>query len=264
MLPVFAICGSLVLLANLGGALPENTNAPGELTCGRAPCHNIPFNAGDAQISIAFNFGDSTYLADSTYTVAVKIQNPMTARNGFQIVALKQNNQNAGTWQLTAPDTMKIISGISFPNRKYVTHKAAGNLQTEWTMRWKAPAAGAGKITFYASVLSANNNGMNTGDEVYTTKTEVNFVQASALGEAWGDEFRVYPVPATDGIWVEAPAWAEDLRLSLFNSDGIPETVGPDRVGNRFFVKTDGLAGGMYFLEIKSGQERAVKKVVVF
>ncbi len=263
ILSVSVICFSVLLLANLDGALPENTAAPNELTCGRSVCHNIPVNVGDAQMSIVFNNGDSTYMADSIYSVKVKIENPMTMRNGFQILALGQNNQNAGTWQLTEPDKMKIISGISFPNRKYVTHKAAGNLQNEWTMNWKAPSSNVGKITFYSSVLSANNNGMNTGDELYNTKIEVQFSTASAVGEVSEADFKIYPVPATSGFWVEMPEGLEASRFSLYNSSGTIVVAQTENRVDRHFIETSGLPGGVYFLVIEIGKQRVLKKVFI-
>ncbi len=263
ILPIFAICLAIIFLANLDGALPENTAAPNELTCGRSVCHNIPPNVGDAQMSIVFNDGDSTYMADSIYSVKVKIENPMTARNGFQILALNQNNQNAGTWQLTEPDKMKVISGIGFPSRKYVTHKAAGNLQNEWTMNWKAPASNVGKITFYSSVLSANNNGMNTGDELYNTKIEVQHTTASAVGEATENGFKIYPVPVSSGFWVEVPAGVQSPGFSLHNSSGRVVAARTQSQGDRLFIETTGLPGGIYFLRIETGKQRIVKKVVV-
>jgi hypothetical protein len=263
VLLVPAICISVVFLANLDGALPENTAAPNELTCGRVVCHNIPVNAGDAQMSIIFNNGDSTYMTDSVYSVKVKIEDPTTIRNGFQILALGQFNQNAGTWQLTEPDKMKVIPGISFPNRKYVTHKAAGNLQNEWTMNWEAPSVSVGKVTFYASVLSANNNGMNTGDEVYNTKIEVQFSTASAAIEVLEGYFKIYPVPATSGFWVEMPEGLEACRFSLHNSSGTNVVAQAESRVERHFIETNGLPGGVYLLVIETERQRVVKRIVV-
>jgi hypothetical protein len=262
-LPIFAICLSILLLANLDGALPENTAAPSELTCGRVVCHNIPVNAGNAQMSITFNNGDSTYMADSVYSVKVKIEDPMTMRNGFQILALGQSNQNAGTWQLTEPAKMKVIPGISFPNRKYVTHQAAGNLQNEWIMNWKAPSVSVGKVTFYASVLSANNNGMNTGDEVYNTKIEVQLAMPSAAGEVSESDFKIYPAPATSGFWVEMLEGLEASRFSLYNSSGTNVVAQTESRVDRHYIETSGLPGGVYLLVIESEKRRIIKKIVL-
>lgn len=254
---------ALVFLGNLDGALPENTNAPGDLTCGRAPCHNIPVNVGDSQISITFNNGDTTYLADSIYPVTVKIQNQMTLRNGFQILALNASNQNTGTWVLTAPDKMKIIPGISFPNRKYVTHRAAGNQQNEWTMNWKAPAATVSQVTFYASVLSANNNGQNTGDEVYSTILVATKSAVSATGGLTEDDFKVYPIPATSGVWIEVPESFGSCRVALFNGGFLKvKETRLNGKGPQFF-ETENLPAGVYFIQIISEKSRIVKKTVI-
>lgn len=50
-------------LSNASGTLPENTGAPDELTCGRAPCHNIPPTTGTGQAGIDVNGGLPAYRA---------------------------------------------------------------------------------------------------------------------------------------------------------------------------------------------------------
>lgn len=255
---------SVLFLANLDGALPENTAAPGDLTCGRAPCHNIPVNVGTAQVSILFHQGDSTYRADSIYELTVKIQDPMTARNGFQMLALNASNQNTGTWLLTEPAKMKIIPGISFPARRYVTHKAAGNQQNEWKLRWRAPSANAGKVTFYASVLSANNNGLNTGDAVYSTKRSVVYAATLAAGETLLADYKIYPIPATTGIWIEATDQAiRPSQFSLYDLSGLRVKISQAAQTGTSFLETLDLPGGVYFLTIHSGKGQLVKKIVI-
>lgn len=249
---------ALVLLANLNGALPENTAAPGELTCGRPVCHNIPANTGDAQITITFADSAATYQADSTYLVRVGIQNPQTIRNGFQIVALRANNQNAGAWILTDPDKTKIIPGIGLPSRRYVTHLAAGNAQTEWTMRWKAPANASGPVTFYASVLSANNNAQNTGDEVYTTQRTVELAAPSAAGEPPAPEIRTNWT--SDGVRVEAPAGTGPMSLFLYDSGGGLAATVQQCPDGACFLNAQHLPAGFYFLVVRTRGGRTVKK----
>ncbi len=254
---------SLFLLANLDGALPGNTNAPGELTCGRAPCHNVPINIGNAQIAIVFGENEMEYFADSTYTIKVKITDPLTTRNGFEILALDENIQNTGTWELTEPDKMKIISGFSDPNKKYVTHLEAGNQQDEWTMRWKAPAGDVGKITFYASVLSANDNGQNTGDEVYNTNISIDFAEPLPTEDTKEKTLKVYPVLSTSGFNVELPMVNEPFHISLLQEDGNVLKEMKVKYGGLHYFEALDFPSGLYFLLIESKSFRSVEKVFI-
>lgn len=254
----------LAVMGNLDGAFPENTGAPGELTCGRAPCHNVPANVGNAVLSIEYSGAAMEYFADSTYQLTVKITNPQTQRNGFQILALDANNQNIGDWQLTEPAKMKIIPGIGLPNRKYVTHQAAGNLQTEWSVDWKAPAANAGKVTFYASVNSANDNGMKTGDEVYTGSLSLEFAEPNAAGMEEQPGFRVYPTPAGGGFWVEMPMGTAQTTVTVFDMGGNQYCRKQLSEETRQFVETGSLAPGAYLLVFENDAMQRVERVVVF
>ena len=260
----FSIFVSIICLSNLDGALPGNTNAPGEFTCGRAPCHNVPINVGDAEMSITFGEDETAYFPDSIFLLKVKITNPMTSRNGFQILALDENLQNAGTWQLIEPDKMKIIDGFSDPTKKYVTHQVAGNQQEEWALNWKAPAGDVGKVTFYASVLSANDNGENTGDEVYNTNIEIDFALPSAIEEMEASSIKVYPVISTTGVWVELPCAEKNFKLYLYNMGGVVVAQKTVPHGGMQLLEINDLASGLYFLKIEDEEgEVGLRRIFV-
>ena len=53
-----------------------------------------------------------------------------------------------------------------------VTHKSAGTLGSatkSWSVNWTAPAVGIMSVNFYATVVTANGNSQNSGDNVYST-----------------------------------------------------------------------------------------------
>lgn len=277
ILPLMALlAGSILLLSNLDGAFPENTGAPGELTCGRAPCHNVPVNVGTAQMSIAFSGNDLKYVADSTYELTVTIANQQSLRNGFEILALNENNQNTGEWILLDPDKMKIIPGIGLPSRKYVTHQAAGNMQTEWKIAWKAPSADVGVVTFYASVNATNNNGMLTGDEVYTRSLAVDFSPLSGTQETARPEVSGIVSVSPDGTngtllvryFLKTSA---DVRFEIFNISGQKMSAivagkqpqGEHQVSwSNLSASGSGTPPGVYFIRLAAGRETAVRKFV--
>lgn len=257
-----ALC-YMVFQSSLDGPLPENTGAPNEFTCGRQPCHNVPINVGPAQMDILFDGPGQQYAPDSLYLLTVRITNPQTMRNGFQILALNQNLQNTGSWQLLEPQKMKIISGIGLPNRKYVTHRAAGNLQQEWMVRWKAPAAAQGKITFYAAVNATNNDSTNMGDQVYTRKIDVLPLSPNGVEEASSSWFKVYPTIADSGFWVELPGSVEAPQISIFNAAGtcIHQALLPS--ADKPFFATDDFPPGVYFIKISAKDRQGIARIVI-
>ncbi|MFN7118723.1 MAG: choice-of-anchor V domain-containing protein [Saprospiraceae bacterium] len=254
---------TLFFMSNETGALPENTGAPGEFTCGRAPCHNIAANVGNAQIAIVTTDGKINYFADSTLELKVSITNPLTAKNGFQILALNENRQNVGTWILTEPSKMKIINGIGLPNRFYVTHTAAGNRQTEWIVSWKAPGTNVGKVTFYASVLASNESGTNQGDQLYTTSLSLAFSLSTPTEEIPYEQFiRIYPTLASDLLFVENLLDLDDLPTALIDSKGVTYWLKPLQKGRNELDISD-LPGGIYFLRLAYLGIPITRKIII-
>ena len=209
-------------LGNSTGALPENTGAPGDETCGRSVCHNIPANTGSGNIALVVNENDSTYIVGDSLSISITLENSGTTRNGFQILALNGDEENIGKWILTQPDEMKIINGIGLPSRRYVTHTVEGVDQSSWTLDWGAPTEDAGDITFYISVLASNNNGNNMGDTLYTSSKTLAFQEAVATNEPIIDHENIvtlFPNPVNDILQIQNHQ-SESIQIALFDMTG--------------------------------------------
>ncbi|HSH65327.1 MAG TPA: choice-of-anchor V domain-containing protein, partial [Bacteroidia bacterium] len=107
--------------------------------------------------------------------IKIRISEPNVERFGFQIVALAdQTKENAGIFKITDPERTQFMKNeFELMDRKYVTYTFSGtdavsNGVGEWTINWTAPSNTAGDITFYASAVSANDDGTDKGDVVYT------------------------------------------------------------------------------------------------
>ena len=249
----------ILWLGNSTGALPENTGAPGDLTCGRAPCHNVQSNAGDASIEIDVDNGGTEYMPGGSHTLVISISNAQSPRNGFQVVALDENDDNIGTWVLTAPNEMKIIDGIGLP-RKYVTHQSAGNMQNSWTLDWEAPQEDAGNITFYASVLDANDNGNFMGDAVYTTSNTLSAVVSGSIEAIDNVALSIYPNPAQDNIFIESKKLAQ--RISLYDIHGqLIQTILPTQQNTA--IDLSAYTAGVYLLHIQGEDDHWNERIVV-
>lgn len=204
VLILMAFCVTVpVALANSAGPSPGYTGAPGENSC--RECH-VTNQLNDGVGSVVIEGVPEQYSAGIDYTITVRISRPDRSRWGFQLTALTGNLDPAGTFSvINAQQTQIKTEG----GRQYVEHRTAGTFAgtgngASWTVRWTAPAATAGIVSFYAAANAANNNGANTGDNIYTT-----FVD-SAPAEA-GDPF--LDVTAASGLSAQpggnGVAWAD-------------------------------------------------------
>lgn len=253
------LAGCITWLGNSDGALPQNTGAPDDLTCGRAPCHNVPANVGEATINIDVEDGSEVYQPGGTHTLTLTISDAQSPRNGFQIVALDENDENIGAWILTAPGEMKIIDGIGLP-RKYVTHQAAGNLQNSWTLDWQAPQEAMGDITFYASVLDANNNGNNMGDAVYTTSNTLSAEVSSRVESLKENSVKIYPNPARQQVYIESPDLLQGVGLYDIQGREIQHILPTNQT---VAIDLSYLKAGIYFLRMYRKNGFSVEKLIV-
>ncbi len=114
---------------------------------------------------IAFSGVDSVYRPDSSYTITVTVNNPLQSRYGFELTALKADNDSAGELAIIDAAT---TSWQTQNGRDYIGHKAAAT-NNSWQFQWTAPDTCQGPITFYAAGNAANGDGSdNNLDSIYT------------------------------------------------------------------------------------------------
>lgn len=169
------------------GAPASSTGAPGEVNCTLSGCHDDNnINAGGALLSLSFNNGNNYYEAGKTYPVKISISEPNKIRFGFQVVAIKNGDlSNAGAFAITDSIRTQILKNdIQLLDREYATYTYNGTLATqngksEWDFNWTAPNTENDEITFYIAGVSANNDGTDNGDYVYTTNIKINPLASS-------------------------------------------------------------------------------------
>jgi len=177
------------------GGHPSATGAPGEKTCADATtgCHSnavIVKDTTNVVNTLIFSSADSSYTPDQTYNITLNAQKSGIAKFGFEIVALtKSTNANAGTWVITdANRTHTLVGSAPFSSRKYVTHSSNGTPSMssglgQWTFNWKAPSSNVGKITFYFTTSCTNNNGANTGEQLFLSTFEIHPPASASIGQ---------------------------------------------------------------------------------
>lgn len=152
---------------NSSGPQGGLTGAPGEGSC--VNCHSggtLDGNAGMNEMSIVGVTGNE-YTPGETLTMQIELTDG-SPKNGFQLVALNNDNEMAGSFVITNSGQTQLRQNTVL-GRQYVTHTSGGNLQDSWTFDWETPATG-GEVTFYVATNKSGNNGSSGGDQIYLSQ----------------------------------------------------------------------------------------------
>lgn len=148
-----------------------NTGAPGDETSLGSPktCMNC-HNQGPITASVAITVLDAAnqpvtqYHPGQQYTATVKItaSGANLQGYGFQMIALRDaGNTDLDGFSDTNPNNYKIATIAN--GRTYAEHDNISSTNT-FSVKWTAPVAGTGNVTFYASGNGVNANGTTGGD----------------------------------------------------------------------------------------------------
>ncbi len=194
------------------GAPVASTNAPGELTCNRSPCHTgSPLDSGPGDLTFHIAGAEEGYMPGETYDVTVTMAQAGIERFGFQTLALHDlDTTNAGTWTVTDELRTRISSGIlQYEGRKYMTYRYAGTTpfapsQGQWSFQWTAPETNTGPVTFYSAAVAANNDGTDQGDLAYTLQHTLAPSIFASIGDRGPQRMHVhlFPNPVSDEVQV--------------------------------------------------------------
>jgi len=172
MATVLLVFSSTYLVSYPDGAPSGVANDP---SSGSANCTNC--HSGTATIpattvaNITTNIPATGYVPGTTYTVTATVNYAGKTRFGFEVSPQNSTGTYKGTMIVTNTTQTKITG------TKYITQTASGNSGTgtkSWSFNWVAPVAGTGTVTFYGSLMAANNNGGTSGDLTYKVQTSVN------------------------------------------------------------------------------------------
>ncbi|MCY3724056.1 MAG: hypothetical protein OXG97_17710 [Candidatus Poribacteria bacterium] len=178
MLPIYAVL-VLLFVTSISSAFAfsfgppeEKTGAPNEGTCADAGCHTgNDLNASGGSLILT---APETYQPGGVYEIIVNLARAGQSRWGFEMTALDGDGASAGSFEVSdAANTQLKVAN----SKQYIMHTAAGSAQgtndeNQWTLKWTAPDADIGPITFYAAGNAADGNFIFTGDYIYTTQAE--------------------------------------------------------------------------------------------
>lgn len=149
------------------GSIISMTGAPGENNC--VSCHGgaaLDGNNGMSEMTIVGSAGNE-YVPGETITLQLELTDG-SAKNGFQLVALNNDNEMAGEFIITNGSQTQLNENFQL-EREYVTHTSGGTFQTSWTFDWVTPVTG-GEVTFYVAANKSSNIGSSAGAEIYLSQ----------------------------------------------------------------------------------------------
>lgn len=204
--------------SNSSGAIPAVTGAPAEQTCGIPSCHNTMANQAGASASINFDTNQTSFEFGLSYPVQIRLDNALNPKNGFEIVALDNNNNSVGSWSSLGADIQEK-SGTN--GRSYLTQTLGGSSQNVWDFQWDAPSSNASEVTFYLAALDANGNGNKNGDDLYTLSKTIMGPVSNTNETTMDQKFFLSPNPVKNELRVISQDKKNKVKsLALIDSQG--------------------------------------------
>ncbi len=284
-LSVLALCSYITLssfLVKTAGMHPSSTGAPGEMTCANAQtgCHAnaIVTNDNTNMVNtLTYSAADSSYVPGQKYTLLLKAQKSGISKFGFGMVALTTSgNANAGTFAITDANRTQIISGTgSLASRKYATHKTNGTPQVspglgQWSFDWTAPATNVGDIKFYYASNCTNNNGANTGDQLFLSSFKIHpFVATSIMEYLAEGDMQVILNPSLNELILNYNLIKDcKFSLNLFDAQGkVIQKIAPVQKASGQYSEqvslSQDLNSGIYFVHVNINDMTLTKKIMI-
>ena len=168
----------LFVHADVTGANPRLTNAPGESNC--TACHTgTSVNGGSGSVKIILA-GDTTYAPGVKQRITVRVADPSQRRWGFELSARTSSGGQAGDLATVDGNAqIECANGRAKPCSssspvQYATHTQTGTRlgttgSADFLLDWTPPTTDSGTVTLYASGNAANGNNSESGDHIYTT-----------------------------------------------------------------------------------------------
>ncbi len=247
------------------GSPGAKTGSPGDTKADCTGCHA-------SQVKVKTGWITSTipeegYVPGESYTITLSTEYAGVKKMGFELTAEHGTNTKTGGLDPDGNSEIKFVN-----NNQAITHTSSGITPTGdskvWTMKWVAPAAGTGDVTFYAAVNAANGNSSTSGDQIFTTETTVieqidNSIDQILL-EGW---VRVYPNPANHAVKIRVNGMVgAQLDCRFFNLAGqlidsrVVETNSHTRI---ITLPVDHLPDGAYLLYLDNETIQLKGKVLI-
>lgn len=260
---ILMMSNSINVVANRG----DKTGSPvqsGSSQCGGS-CHgggSMTTPTISVSLLDASNASVTEYTPGETYTIKTEVSSNASAY-GFQMVALLNNNSNAGV--STASSSNVQIETLN--SRKYSSHNGGASANGVFETTWVAPASGEGNVTFYASGVAVNLSGNFAGDKP-TSPTSLLVTEKDAdtggggtgggtVGVDQADDMKlaIFPNPVINNLNIVNVS-IKEVRVYSLSGEKIV-------VSNQKTIDLSNLHSGVYIIKIlKNNGDSIFKKII--
>lgn len=261
----FACCLTLTLWStDLGkrrdGTEPGHTGSPGDSSKTCTVCHGGNVINEDGWITS--NIPANGYVPGQAYLVTAKNVNIGYNRFGFQVSPQAYDGTLLGKMEEYELDSFrtKLVG-----NDKYVTYSmngVDGMDSSTWTFRWIAPDSNINTVTFWGA-FNSNLDGHKFSDHTTTSQLVVYKQGFTGLAEKNPLAFPAYPNPFQNKVILPLHGInANRVQVNLFNLEGRLLPVELERNGSELIIMTPDLKEGCYILELTSGNQKQIQKLL--
>lgn len=203
------------------------------------------------------------YVPGVTYTITVLGQHNGVVKFGFEATAEDNAGNKVGTL-INTDATKTALVGTDYIGHTTVGLTPIGGVSNTWSFDWIAPSAGTGDVTFYTALNAADGGGTTAGDVIYTSTESISEdVGSVSIGNVAFAQLSIYPNPTSDNLFVSINNNIDISYVEIFNLSGSVVFEGEiESKDNK--INISHLKAGTYFVTIKSGDNSATQKLVVF
>lgn len=276
----FALLGTLILFLNSSGGAASGqdngyTGAPikgggKELTCQN--CHNGGSFNSSATLAAFDSLGTTavtSYQPDKVYTLRLTITAGAGTPSayGFQMIdILKSDSSNVKGFLAKASQAANINIATTSKGRTYAEHgsRLSSNVVN---VKWKAPAAGKGVVSFYA-VGNAVNGVNGSGGDNGTASVTIDLRETtSAVNDlATKVTINIAPNPTSDRADIFlASKESRNLQVRLTDITGrivLTDYWKVSEGDNQKSVDLHNVAKGAYLIQLIENQDVISKKII--
>jgi hypothetical protein len=273
---LIALC-SIVLSSYHAGTASSGFNCTGaqasSTSCsGSVGCH------GDGNRNTVHIRVDSTgsvpvggYVPGMTYTVTVSGTSPLPMPVfGFQFTAVKGTGASqslAGTYAgFPTNVTSNPYSGLLFVEQTAAINAVTPGIYQE-SFKWVAPSAGAGIITMYLTLLSANaNTYADTGD--VSGNVDITLMERYTSAVAGIEQLPsvLFPNPCSNILNIQMPSNVQgDCVISVYGLDGrsmLEQHTAINNFNNILSLQASALDAGIYKVVVVKDGMRSISTFV--
>jgi hypothetical protein len=187
----------------------------------------------------------------------VSVTDPGKMRFGFELVALRSGNQQAGAITLVSSTNTALQTQAG---KSYLSHRNASSTNT-WTFTWQAPATNVGPVTFYMAGNAANGNNNTSGDYIYTSSMVLNpSATNTGIKEDQAAAIKVFPSPASAKLNMNFPQKPQAVKVLDIAGREVHNQSNAEAANA---IDVSQYPNGTYFLQIEQEKSVMLKRFVV-